>query len=459
MRRGSSPSTKVILRTATILAAALVLNACGGDGTPKGAEGSTRPSTDLQGQSMDPCSGPLPTEHFDLDAAAEIPTLGADGQASTLGPEEAAIILGELTASADSMCALEVSPRIQEAIEAVRAAAAQGDRDEVRRLLEQLIRVDLQAAGSPIKSFRNSYAPEDRQKSRDASAAAAEAQAQGESDLAEEASEQARQHYTNYATTAIPATDDVGALLTIAAEAQLLGLDDVAFDAIEKATEILEMELEEVAARYNPCRPTREEFRELATATARVQLIGGDASEGEILISETIDISIRRANGETVPECDALWSLAMTLDVESDTGDIAFLWDGVFSVTEGEIDGDGVGTLLGTGGCVVNGTTQQVFDVTGAFTFTMTGTFTGTDDDGQLNLRVESTEADVELDAEGSACEVIVDIVRVFLATVPTLPSLYHPEGLNIEVTDGVGASNVPVEPYNLEITVAQLGG
>ena len=94
MRRGSSPSTGAILRIATILAAALVLSACGGDDAPKGAEDSTRTSCDVQ--SMDPCSGPLPTDRFDFDAAAAIPTLGADGQDSTLGPEEAAVIVGEL---------------------------------------------------------------------------------------------------------------------------------------------------------------------------------------------------------------------------------------------------------------------------------------------------------------------------------------------------------------------------
>ncbi len=461
MGREVPVSTRAMFRTAMLVAAALVLVACGGDGTSQSTEDSTESSsaaTGVQSQSMDPCSSPLPTDGFDVGAAAGIPTLDADGNASTLGSEEAAAILDELIVPEDSMCALEVSPGVQEAINAVRAAAGQGDRTEVRRLLEQLIR-DVQAAASPIKSLRYSYAPEDRQKTRDAVAAAAEAQAQGEDDLADEAMDQARDHYTNYAETAIAETDDVKALLTIAAEAQLLGLDDIASDAIEKATEILEKELEEIAGRYDPCAPTREEFRELATATARVQLIGGDSTDGDLLINETIDITIRRANDEPVPECDAeRWSLAMTMEVDTGEGDVTFLWDGIFTVTDGEIDGDGIGTLLGSGECVVNDVTEEVFDVTGTFTFMVTGTQVLTGTEERLTLRVNSTEAEVQLDAEGSTCAGLAEIARAFLGSVPTFPALYYPEGFDIQVADGRGTSDVNIEPYLLDVTVARLG-
>jgi len=451
MGHGVPVSTKAIFRTALLVAAALVLAACGGGETSEGATGN-------QSQSTDPCSGPLPTDGFALDTVADIPTFGDDGSTSTLGADEAEAILDELLDPELSMCSLEVSSGVQEAIDAVRAAAARGDESEVRRLLEQLIRVEIQAAATPIKSLRNFYAPEDRQKARDAAAAAAEAQAQGHNDLAEEAMDQAREHYTNYAATAISATDDVRALLTIAAEAQLFGLDDVASDAIEKAIEILEMELEEITGRYDPCTANAAEFRELAIATARVQLIGGDSSEGDELISRTIEIQIQRANGETVPECDAVWSLVMTMDVESDAGDVAFVWDGFFSITEGKIEGDGVGTVLGTGECQVNDATVQVFDVTGTFSFTVTGTQTVSGNEERLNLRVKSTEAEVQLDAGDSACAVLVDIVRVFLGSVPTFPELYRPGGIDVQVIDGVGSAEVTFEPYLLEVSVTNLG-
>ncbi len=460
MGRKAPVSTRTMFRfVAMSAAAALVAVACGGGGTEGAVDptGVSPSSTGIQTpsrDSADPCSAPLPTDGFALGTAADIPTVGPDGSISTLGSEEAAAILDQLILEDDSMCALDVSPGVQAAIDAVRAAAAQGDRSEVRRLLEQLIRVDLQAAASPIKSLRYSYAPEDRQKSRDSIAAAAEAQAQGENDLGDEAMEQAREHYTNYAETAIPATDDVKALLTIAAEAQLLGLDDIAFDAMEKAKDILEMELEAVADRYEPCTADREEFRELALATAHVQLIGGDSSSGDVLITKSINISIDRANGVPVPECEGqVWSLAMTLDV----AEVTFLWDGVFSVSGGEIAGDGIGTLLGSGECVEQGVTIDVFEVTGMFTFGVTGTQTLRDGAEWLTLRVDATEADVELGAEDPRCVAFGELARSFFSLVPPLPGQYYPQGFEIQVADGIGFTDLAMDPYILEVDVALL--
>lgn len=482
--RDASGSTRTVLRSRTakmVAVAALVIAACGGGGTQESTGDPTEPSpaaTGIESRLADPCSGPLPTDRFSLETAAAIPTVGDDGSVSTLGSDGAATILDQLIVSDRSVCALEVSPSVQEVINAVRAASAQGDRSEVRRLLEQLIRVDLAAEASPIGSvlgqriridLRAAVSPlgsvlsigpsQDLQKVRDNLAAAAEAYAQGEDELGDEAMDRAREGFTEYAEGAILATEDVVALLTIAAQAQLLGLDGIAEEAIDKARDLLEKELEAVTDRYEPCTSTPAETRELLVATARVQLIGGDSSEGDSLISASLDIYQRRANDEPVPECGSAWSLAMTLVVAGDSGDvITFLWDGVFTVSDGEIDGEGIGTVLGSGQCRVNGSALPVREVTGMFTFEVTGTQVLRDGTEWLTLRVDATEAGIEFSYEDPECALLWDMNRVFLGLVPTFPAQSYPRGFDIQVTDEIGFVELAIEPYILEVEVTQLG-
>lgn len=444
--------------SAMLVVAALVVAACGGDDTPEGATGSTTAlpaTTSVQTGSSDPCSGPLPTDFFAIEAAADIPTIGSDGGASTLGIDGVTAILDELFEADGPMCALEVSPGVQAAIEAIRAAASQGDRPEVRRLLEQLIRVDLQAVATPIKSLRSSFAAGDLQKARDAMAASKEAGRQGEDDLAVEAFEQGGKHFTNYAETAIPATDDPEALVFIAKEALIFNLTGVYSEAIEKAREIYELRLEEVADRYDPCTANRDEFQELVRATMHVKVHDGDSSSGDVLISKSIDISIVRANGDEHPDCeDPHWVLTMTVHMDTGQGAVTFSWDGDFVVTEGAIDGAGTGTLLGTAECYVNGSLVESSDVGGTFTFTVTGTQTATGSDQELVLLVEAENAQVELAPNDPNCAGIAELGRNVLSQVPTFPALYYPGGFTIQVTNGLAFSEVPMEPYTLQVHV-----
>lgn len=444
--------------SAMLVAAALVVVACGGADTPESATASTAAlpaTTSVQTDSSDPCSGPLPTDGFAIETAADIPTIGPDGKASTLGVDGAAAILDELLEADGPMCALEVSPGVQAAIGAVRAAALQGDRSEVRRLLEQLIRVDLQAVAPPIKSLRSSFAAGDLQKARDAMAASREAGSQGEDDLAHEAWEQAGEHFTNYANTAIPATDDPEALVSIAKEAGILGLTNVSFEALEKAKEIYEMRLEEVADRYDPCTANRDQFQELARATALVDLIGGDPSSGRVLIRKSIEISEARANGEEHPDCeDPHWVLTMTMHMDTGQGVVTYSWDGDFVVSDGTIDGAGTGSLLGTAECHINGSLVESSDVGGTFTFKVTGTQTATSSGEELVLRVDGENAEVELAPADPTCAGIAEIGRDFLGQVPTFPKLYFPEGFSIQVAGGLAFSEVAMEPYTLQVHV-----
>jgi len=458
MRHLSFAPMRVKSISAMLVVAALVVAACGGADTPESATASTAAltaTTSVQTGSNDPCSDPLPTDLFAIEAAADIPTIGSDGEASTLGVDGVAAILDELFEGDSSMCALEVSPGVQAAIEAVRAAASQGDRSEVRRLLEQLIRVDLQAAAPPIKSLRGFFAAGDLQKARDALAVSQEASSQGEDDLAVEAFEQGGKHFTNYAETAIPATDDPEALLFIAKEAQIFNLDGVSFEATEKAKKIYELRLEEVADRYDPCTANRDEFQELVRATIPVRALGGDSSSGDVLISKSIDISVVRARGEEHPDCeDPHWVLTMTMNMDTGEGVVTFSWDGDFVVSDGTIDGEGTGTLLGTAECYINGSLVEASPVGGTFTFKVTGTQTATSSGENLVLRVAGENAEVELAPADPTCAGIAEIGRNVLSQIPTLPPLYYPEGISIEVAGGLAFKEVPMEPYSLQVHV-----
>ena len=438
-----------------VAVAVMVLGACGGGDTPGDSTDALPATGGQETRPTDLCSVPLPTDQLALEAAAGTPAIGDDGSASTLGPDGVATILDQVMVSGVSVCALDVSPHVQAVIDEVRAASARGDRAEVRSLLEQLIRVDLLAAAPPVKSFRGTGASS-LQKVRDDIAAAAEAYHQGEDDLGDEAMDRAREHFTSYARDAIPGTEDVGVLLTIAAEAQLLGLDEIADDAMDKARDIVERELEAIANRYEPCTATLEETNELVAATALVQMHGGDSESGDALIRRYLEFIVDRANGRPVPECEGYWAFAMTTDIE----DVTFLWDGVFTVRDGRIEGSGDGTLLGSGRCVVTGLgidyTGPRAEVTGTFTFDLAGTTSEEEGAEFFSLLIDSSEAEIEFIFEDPVCGGWVDILRDFLSQVPTFPSFVP--NAEVQVSDGYGTADLAIDPYIFEMEVTQLG-
>lgn len=179
----------------------------------------------------------------------------------------------------------------------------------------------------------------------------------------------------------------------------------------------------------------------------------GDYETDRIVITAQRQAHVAKAR-MTVRAPGQLWSLAMTLDVE----EVTFLWDGVFSVSGGKIEGDGIGTLLGSGECVENGVTVEVVEVTGMFTFEVSGTQALRDGAEWLTLRVDATEAGVQLGSEDPRCVGFAEIAGTFLSLVPTFPAQYYPQGFDIQVTDGIGFSDLAMDPYILEVDVARLG-
>lgn len=146
------------------------------------------------------------------------------------------------------------------------------------------------------------------------------------------------------------------------------------------------------------------------------------------------------------------WTFAMTVDVEN----VTFLWDGLFVAGGGWLEGTGIGTVLGSGTCVVNGVEGPPAGVAGGFTFDLAGTIE--DDDGAefFSLLIDSTEAEIEFSNEDPRCGGFFDIAGDFLSQVPTFPSFIP--NIEVQVSDGFGIVDLAMDPYIFELEISRLG-
>lgn len=163
-----------------------------------------------------------------------------------------------------------------------------------------------------------------------------------------------------------------------------------------------------------------------------------------------------RADPEGEIRVGEFWTFAMTVDVE----DVTFLWDGVFAVGGGLIEGSGLGTVLGSGRCQITGSgtnyTGPLAEVSGTFTFDLAGT-TGMDEDAEFfELLIDSELAELEFSYEDPNCGAFVDIAREFLKQVPTFPEFVP--NVVVYVSDGSGTADVAIDPYIFEVEVAGPG-
>ena len=186
----------------------------------------------------------------------------------------------------------------------------------------------------------------------------------------------------------------------------------------------MERELEEVAARYQPCTATPAETGELVEATARVQFLGGDSSSGDQLISEYIDIYERRANDDPIPECESLgfsitqpvpkWDGEMGIELHTCDG---LTWQGRLTVDATFDSGGGSLAQVGSADLTVTLPSESATR-TGPITFSRTvsiaaaeatGSHVG-ESSGTLTLTVDrdagTAQAEVALDASMAQIEI-----------------------------------------------------
>ncbi len=221
------------------------------------------------------------------------------------------------------LCSVEVSPSARTVLDAVDRAVAEGDLDEARRLLEEIVEgkasasapsggvfaVGVLAAG--VLAAATDSADAHLQGARDALAAAEKAEELGMDDAADDAWETAREEFAAYLdgdddhAGAIETTNDTGELLELAAQATLLGLEEQGQEALTKAQDTFAGYLEGSGDQPGAIERTNDP-RELLRLAAAALLLGLEELGEEALAKA---LSILQAELDELTEkfspCDA----------------------------------------------------------------------------------------------------------------------------------------------------------
>jgi hypothetical protein len=247
-----------------------------------------------------------------LDAAASAPTLDTDLELVLLGASGVQNLLDNLVPYKNTFCGVALSDDAAKALEEFIVLLEAGDTEATADVLENMLN-DLQQNvlklnHTIVLSRQASRLSKDQAYSYIQAflSMAAEAQLLGLDDLADDAMDAAIETFSDWATDAIQNTTDLSQALEIAAGAQLLGLENLSDDALEKAGEIIQQRYTEAFNAFDPCDATEAEARDLLTLAALRQLLEGSEVDSAVdKVKEWKDIKERQDKGEAVPECDA----------------------------------------------------------------------------------------------------------------------------------------------------------
>ncbi len=326
------------------------------------------------------CSESLTIPGLDLGSASQIPTFEGD----PLDEPTARALVDDLIDPRLTFCGLDVSPQAEALIEAADAAFAAGDADEARRLLESLLD-DVEAWGPALyEGILAAGETADTQRVRDLFNAAGAAYRQGNDELGDDLADKARELAIDVATTAAQRSNEPQVLLTAAAQASLLGADDVAQTAIDKALAIVTTDLEALTngdpnlgtPPFDPCTATAEQAEEYTDAAGRVVILGGDDADAARDALEIVRTMYDRMHGyqEAADECGNLVFTAIDevpgwdglIELELRTCD-AETWTGMMTIDVTLSMGGGSGRQTGVADASVvlaAGTTQASNQIT-----------------------------------------------------------------------------------------------
>lgn len=243
---------------------------------------------------MDICSMP-PPQWLDIASAASAPAMTVIEVATppTLGNlgQESAVSLAEDIRPKDGFCSLQVSESFRLVINQALELVRQGKKAEARRLLETLMSqvtrmsADLASAGSfqtkviyaSLTEFKLSSSLGDRQRIRDLINA-------GEADIAAGGDGQAYKNaasdaFTNLANSELQDAD-FGDSMRLTEEALLLGEQEIADAASQRAKDIAEEELDAAIEDFDPCSASEEELVDLLNKLGKGMLLGLEGTLG-----------------------------------------------------------------------------------------------------------------------------------------------------------------------------------
>jgi len=131
------------------------------------------------------------------------------------------------------------------------------------------------------------------------------AQAEGAHDTDGEAFawELAQDTFTDYAEEVFASSNSEGLLATTSAQAQLLELEVLGEDLMDKAKEIAQKDLDEAAAGFSECSNDKASVQEFFRSLRNSWLVNGGHQYGDTA-DEWTRAQQRRARGETIPGCE-----------------------------------------------------------------------------------------------------------------------------------------------------------
>ena len=264
------------------------------------------------------CSQGFDLGFVDLNAAAQTPSLNPDFSAGTLGLAGAEALVASFFSPADTFCGAELSAETQEKLEQIDQLIEVGNVPEARQQLENLLR-ELQTKTRTTKSA-HVLASLALQLNKEQTyhfvktflSSAARFQVLGLEELAQEAIDEAQDTFSDWAEVVLESSTDIKELLGIAAQYQLLGgLESLDQDAIEKAAELAEKKVLDLLSRFNPCEAKEIQIIEILQALAISQALGGGDQASTEMVLQSFEIARRnnkaKAEGESIPECEGAW--------------------------------------------------------------------------------------------------------------------------------------------------------
>jgi hypothetical protein len=398
------------------------------------ASQSSRPVPTLQenASALFICSDLADQPLFDLQSAAVMQTLIGESQLDQLGEERAKSLANDLFSGEGTFCDLTVPADLQSALDEIQALIDSGKDGEADVLIDELLKsieaddISASAASKNAAPAFQAGGDRTRAKVRNLLEVAGRAYLWGNDQKFEDALDAARQTYQNWGSEAVDSAT-IKEALRIAAEASLLGLDDLSEQAKERARDLAELDLMGELQSYQPCSATKEDTGRLLDTAAGAELLGVDTEDFDFMakVREWIEIQELRKKGEDVPQCD-IWQIDLVLDMVWDRGSHLISWEGRFKVLEdGTLEGSGTGVLSTHTevNCVNVMTGEQSMsttDVSGTFTFNIEGKFEEGAEGGKFKFlfpaEVEYSGVDTcnEFDEATYLPAIVIEEINVF---------------------------------------------
>jgi hypothetical protein len=420
----------------------------------------------------DRCSRSLDYSVLDLDAAGSAATLDDDLQLGTLGPQGASDLATELLSLDGSFCSIEIPSELSSELDQVERLVQSGQDSLAAQRLSELIDSVAQDAYSSVDhsniSFRHFQVGEAKTRAavRAYLAIAAHAQAWGSQEASDTALSAARKTFGSWASGAIE-NASIDEALTIGAEAQLLGLDDLSFDAIRRAADLTRQDFEKSLAGFKPCSSTEEDARTLLEKAAAASLLGYDVDTFALMdtVREWKDIQEKRSRGEPVPECD-VWQLEMSFEFSTSETEVTIAWAGVIKIDAAKaIAGTGTGTVTGTGSpCRVYENGALVHEgptpvIGGEFPFDLSGQEITSNGEPTFALEIAGEAPQITIEPLDEMCSFGYDLAEEFIRILATDIQSMLPSGrIEVPAVDG-GTNSVQIPELGLlRVTVFSPG-